>query len=110
MEQADEADDDGQAEQIEALLAPNLEHAVMCVESARLIASELGARGNLDPLSGAIEHALHFLHLARGCVTQLQELQELQATAPQIPEQHFAGNVATEVHGTADLRQRGSRE
>jgi hypothetical protein len=67
-----------------------------------LVASELGARGNLDPLSGAIEHALHFLHLARDYVTQLQEL---QATAPQIPEQHFAANGATEVHGPVDRRQ-----
>ena len=95
MEQVDEADEDEQAESIETMLAPNLEHAVMCVESARLVASELGARENLDILSGAIEHALHFLHLARGCVTQLQELQELQATSPQAPhalEQQHAGS------------------
>ena len=64
-----------QAEQIKALLTPNLEYAALCVESARQVALEWDAAEHLDVLSRAIEHSLHFLHLARAGIAQLQDLQ-----------------------------------
>ena len=70
-------------EQIKALPAPNLEHAALCVESARQVAYEMGAREHLAVLGTSIEHALHFLQLARGYVAHLQDLQDLQALPPQ---------------------------
>jgi hypothetical protein len=45
------------------------------VESARQVALEWDAAEHLDVLSRAIEHSLHFLHLARAGIAQLQELQ-----------------------------------
>lgn len=65
-------------EQIETLVAPNLEHATLCVETARYIATELGPREHLESLGIAIEHALHFLQLARGHVAHLQWLEQSQ--------------------------------
>jgi hypothetical protein len=62
-------------EQIVALLAPNLEHAVLCVEAADQIARELGALEHLASLETAVEHAQHFLRLAQGYLTQLRRQQ-----------------------------------
>ncbi len=62
-------------EQIAALLAPNLEHAVLCVEAADQIARELGVLEHLASLETAVEHAQHFLRLAQGYLTQLRRQQ-----------------------------------
>ncbi len=44
-------------EQIVALLAPNLEHAVLCVEAADQIARELGVLEHLASKEMAVQHA-----------------------------------------------------
>ena len=72
-------------EQIVALLAPNLEHAALCVEAAQQYTrewSERGGRGgdgcHLASMEMAVQHAQHFLRLAQGYLTQLRQQQQEQ--------------------------------
>ena len=85
------------AEQIEQLLAPNLEHAALCVNSALSVVAELGAatREHLAALEVAVEHALHFLQLSKGHIAHLQrlELQRLELSQMELSQRTSANSA-----------------
>jgi len=72
-------------EQLEALLAPNLEHAAQCVETAHQVSAQMGALSNLNTVETAVEHALHFLRLAQGYLKQLRKQQADEAEQSSAP-------------------------
>jgi len=84
------------AEQIEQLLAPNLEHAALCVNSALSVVAELGAatREHLAALEVAVEHALHFLQLSKGHIAHLQRLEMSQMEMSQRTSANSADRAA----------------
>lgn len=60
-------------EQIQELIAPNLEYAAACAESAFQVLKELGIQGTLPTVDTAIARGVHFLQLAQHYLEELQQ-------------------------------------
>ena len=67
-------------EQVQELIAPNLEYAAACAESAYQVLKELGIHGTLPTVDTAIARGVHFLQLAQHYLEELQ--QQLPAEPP----------------------------